>query len=249
MGYYEDQEKQINSQYDSEQARRLQQIQAAKQQQLDSLNKQSEEGKKSFFDQKVSADTQNALQAQKMKEAMANIGALRSGDNVTAMSRLNTDRSNTFSSIDKSQNQFLRDISDRINYTNTNALNQENDLRNTLGSERAKALQGARQYAEQLAMQQQQLAAQRQAQAAAQAKATQPTAKDQKTDFFNQFKAYTQSADGNAIARSMLDNNKQDIILEYGSDFYNMLKDFYWTDMGDYYSQSSAKAKGTAMAY
>lgn len=224
MAYLDEQTKNVNDQYDAQLNNRLQQIQAAREQAINDLNKQMKDESLKFHGQKVDLDTQKAMETMKAKEMMAGMGAYNSGDNITAMSRISNNRARGMDGITGAENQFNRDINYRIGQARTNATNQEQDVRNTIGVERARALQEVRDRAYQ--MEQQRIAQQRAAQAqqaAAQKKAA--AAQAEKDDFLNRFNELT--IYNNQVAKQMLQNNSKDIISRYGDKFYNDVRNSY----------------------
>lgn len=231
MAYLEEQTKNVNDQYDSQLNNRLQQIQAAREQAVNDLNKQMKDESLKFHGQKVDLDTQKAIEMMRAKEAMAGMGAYNSGDNITAMSRISNNRARGMDGITGAENQFNRDINYRIGQARTNATNQEQDVRNTIGAERARALQEVRDRAYQ--MEQQRLAQERalaqqrqayEAKVAAEQKKAQ-AAQAEKDDFKKRFEEL--SIYNNQVAKQMLQNNNKDIINRYGNDFYNDVKKSY----------------------
>lgn len=238
MGYLEDQTKQINDQYNAQLNNRLQQIQSARDQQINDFNKQMQDGSLGFHDQRVDLDTQKALEMKNSKEMMGGMGSYNSGDNITAMSKINNNRARGMNTILGSENQFNKDINYRIGQTRLNANNQEQDVRNTIMSEQAKALQSARDRAYQMEMEQQAQAraeAQRQAQAKAAAQKQIESAQKQaqaaaaeKADFMNRYNELVRS--NNKVAKDLVQKNGNDIINRYGREFYNDVRTNYNTE-------------------
>lgn len=149
MAWLDDQIANLQKMYGTNQQNQIQQAQAARDQNVNQLNRQLADQLPTYQTQRNQTDVQSAVDMQKAKELMANMGAYNSGDNITQQGRLMTNRNNAMSTINSSENQYRKGISDKISDANTSFGNSQTSITNQNAVDLAKAIQAVREQQQQ----------------------------------------------------------------------------------------------------
>lgn len=160
-------------------------------------------------------------------------------EKLAKLADINTQRNNYMLDYDRGVNAVNQEKLSAINKYAQDLYNKDLEWERQIEEQKRREAVAAQQAAEEFARQQQ-LAAQR-------ASYSSSSTAQSKNDLYADFMNLVQSQD-NWKARDFLDNNKQNIIDQYGSAYYKKMQDAYWNDMGDYYA-NKVKISKNQMKY
>ncbi|KIL35873.1 hypothetical protein SD71_10810 [Cohnella kolymensis] len=103
---------------------------------LQGLNKTETQTKQNAYDNRNQADVVAMQNAQRLRQSMADMGLLNSGDNLTAQAQGNAQRQGAIGSINRDESNMLTDISERRALLNNQAAGQESGLTSRLEADR-----------------------------------------------------------------------------------------------------------------
>jgi hypothetical protein len=129
----------INNMFDRRQSAEMDAIRKQRETALQGYNKMETQTKNQAYDNRNQADVVNMQNAQRLREAMANSGIFKSGDNITATAGLNAQRQGAIGSINRDESNQLTDIGERRNMTINNAQSDEAALISRIAADRIQA--------------------------------------------------------------------------------------------------------------
>lgn len=127
----------LDQQFDNSQASQMQALRKERETAQQGLNKVETGAKQQAYGNRNSADVVNMQNAKNVRQSMADMGLLNSGDNITAQAGLNAQRQSALGDINQQESNVLTDVNEGRALINNNIAGDERALIQRLNAERA----------------------------------------------------------------------------------------------------------------